>query len=255
MMNSRTFAAAGACAAAMLMAPAAHATPAFDMTTFVSGVGDDINPCSRTAPCKTFAGAISKTAVGGSIRALDPGGFGTVTINKSVTIEGVPGATHIISANTNGINVNVTGSTVVVLRNLIIEGVGTGLAGVLVSGGGTVVVDNVSVQHVTGAGIDVAPGALNARVQVRNARITDAAFGVRNQSATSTVMVEGSVLRGNATAVSAPAGDIGLAGTSLLYNGQVFSQLNGTISSAGDNPLVGNGNGGSPRIGRKIPLD
>ena len=44
--------------------------------TWVSGVGDDANPCSRTAPCKTFAGAISKTAAGGEINCLDPGGFG-----------------------------------------------------------------------------------------------------------------------------------------------------------------------------------
>src|SRR6266852_5080360 len=56
--------------------------------TWVSGVGDDVNPCSRTAPCKTFAGAISKTADGGEIDALDPGGFGTVTITKSITIDG-----------------------------------------------------------------------------------------------------------------------------------------------------------------------
>src|SRR5207342_1090294 len=55
--------------------------------TWVSGVGDDVNPCSRTAPCKTFAGAISKTAAGGEIDVLDPGGFGTVTITKSITID------------------------------------------------------------------------------------------------------------------------------------------------------------------------
>src|SRR5262245_23923450 len=48
--------------------------------TWVSGVGNDANPCSRTAPCKTFAGAISKTAIGGEIDALDPGGYGTITI-------------------------------------------------------------------------------------------------------------------------------------------------------------------------------
>src|SRR5882724_11080869 len=54
--------------------------------TWVSGVGDDANPCSRTAPCKTFAGAISKTAGGGEINVLDPGGFGGVTITKSITI-------------------------------------------------------------------------------------------------------------------------------------------------------------------------
>ena len=46
--------------------------------TWVSGVGDDVNPCSRTAPCKTFAGAISKTAAGGYINCIDPGGFGGV---------------------------------------------------------------------------------------------------------------------------------------------------------------------------------
>src|ERR671917_1952867 len=56
--------------------------------TWVSGVGDDANPCSRTAPCKTFAGAISKTAAGGEINVIDPGGFGGVTITKSLTIRG-----------------------------------------------------------------------------------------------------------------------------------------------------------------------
>jgi hypothetical protein len=56
--------------------------------TWVSGVGDDANPCSRTAPCKTFPGAISKTAAGGEIDVLDPGGFGSVTITKSITIDG-----------------------------------------------------------------------------------------------------------------------------------------------------------------------
>ena len=56
--------------------------------TWVSGVGDDVNPCSRTAPCKTFAGAISKTTAGGEIDALDPGGYGAVTITKAITIDG-----------------------------------------------------------------------------------------------------------------------------------------------------------------------
>ena len=54
--------------------------------TWVSGVGDDANPCSRTAPCKTFAGAISKTAAHGEISVLDPGPYGAVTITKSITL-------------------------------------------------------------------------------------------------------------------------------------------------------------------------
>src|ERR1044071_7583262 len=74
--------------------------------TWVSGVGDDANPCSRTAPCKTFAGAISKTAAGGEISVLDPGGFGAVTITKSITISGDGTLAGIVSAGTNGIIVN-----------------------------------------------------------------------------------------------------------------------------------------------------
>src|SRR5256886_3806650 len=74
--------------------------------TWVSGVGDDVNPCSRTAPCKTFAGAISKTASGGEIDALDPGGFGAVTITKSITIAGDGTLASILASGTNGVNVN-----------------------------------------------------------------------------------------------------------------------------------------------------
>src|SRR5918993_4059175 len=74
--------------------------------TWVSGVGDDVNPCSRTAPCKTFAGAISKTAEGGEISALDPGGFGGVTITKSITISGVGVNASILGAASNGVVVN-----------------------------------------------------------------------------------------------------------------------------------------------------
>src|SRR6195256_882154 len=74
--------------------------------TWVSGVGDDANPCSRTAPCKTFAGAISKTAAGGEISVLDPGGFGSVTITKAMTIDGDGTLAGILSATVNGIVVN-----------------------------------------------------------------------------------------------------------------------------------------------------
>src|SRR2546426_2096071 len=73
--------------------------------TWVSGVGDDANPCSRTAPCKTFAGAISKTAVNGEINCLDPGGFGGVTITKSITIDCHEVFGSILSATVNGITV------------------------------------------------------------------------------------------------------------------------------------------------------
>src|ERR1700755_1606682 len=86
----------------------ASAAQAQATRTWVSGVGDDVNPCSRTAPCKTFAGAISKTADKGEIDCLDPGGFGTVTITKNITIDGTTGAGFgsILAAGTNGVHVH-----------------------------------------------------------------------------------------------------------------------------------------------------
>src|SRR4051794_20127750 len=81
--------------------------------TWVSGVGDDANPCSRTAPCKTFSGAISKTATGGEISVLDPGGFGGVTITKAITLNGEGTLASILVAGVNGIIVNAPSNAVV----------------------------------------------------------------------------------------------------------------------------------------------
>src|SRR3954467_14955431 len=111
--------------------------------TWVSGVGDDANPCSRTAPCKTFAGSISKTAVGGEISVLDPGGFGAVTITKSITIDGGKGAGFgsILAAGINGIIINAAVTGVVTLRNLSIHGAGTGIVGIRILAAGTVFIE------------------------------------------------------------------------------------------------------------------
>jgi hypothetical protein len=107
------------------------AFPAFAQATrtWVSGVGDDANPCSRTAPCKTFAGAISKTVSGGNINCIDSGGFGAVTITKSITIDCAPFIGGVLAAGTNAIIINGAG-IIVALRHLDIEGVGSGLTGV-----------------------------------------------------------------------------------------------------------------------------
>src|SRR6476620_3749426 len=97
--------------------------------TWVSGVGDDANPCSRTAPCKTFAGAISKTAANGQINCLDPGGFGAVTITKSITLDCHEVFASVLVSGTNGIVINATNATVT-LRNINIDGIGAGLSGI-----------------------------------------------------------------------------------------------------------------------------
>ncbi len=113
--------------------------------TWVSGVGDDANPCSRTAPCKTFAGAISKTAAGGEISVLDPGGFGVVTITKAITINGDGTLAGILSAGTTGIIVNAGANDVVYIRNVSINGAGTGLNGIRFLAGKALHVENCNI--------------------------------------------------------------------------------------------------------------
>jgi hypothetical protein len=100
--------------------------------TWVSGVGDDVNPCSRTAPCKTWAGAISKTAPGGEIDALDPGGFGTVTITKSITLDGGYNFGSTLASGTTGILVNAGATDTVNIKRISINGANGGLFGVRV---------------------------------------------------------------------------------------------------------------------------
>src|ERR1043165_6824511 len=136
-------------AVATFLFAAASMAQAQATRTWVSGVGDDVNPCSRTAPCKTFAGAISKTANNGEIDCLDPGGFGTVTITKNITIDGTTGAGFgsILAAGTNGVNINdsatATPNTIIVsLRNLSINGAGTGFTGINFTSGKTVHVED-----------------------------------------------------------------------------------------------------------------
>ena len=132
--------------------------------TWVSGVGDDANPCSRTAPCKTFAGAISKTAAGGEIDALDPGGFGGLTITKAITIDGGGGqVASVLVSGTNGINVNAGPTDVVTLRNLGINGIeGTGsggLNGISYQSGAALHVENCNIFGFTEDGIYVGTSA------------------------------------------------------------------------------------------------
>lgn len=145
--------------------------------TWVSGVGDDVNPCSRTAPCKTFAGAISKTASGGVIDAMDPGGFGAVTITKPITIEGNGTLASILSSGTNGIIVNITTGTNrdVVLRNLLIDGSGAtlGLNGVRFLAGDSLTIEGCSLEQFSGHGIDFEPNS-TARLNVWNTTIAQA---------------------------------------------------------------------------------
>lgn len=139
--------------------------------TWVSGVGDDANPCSRTAPCKTFAGAISKTAGGGEINVLDPGGFGGVTINKSLTISSSGFEAGVLVSGTPGITVVAGATDTVVLEGLDIEGLGTGTNGVNFASGALLVINNSKIHKFATSGVNVASNTANARVVINKSLI------------------------------------------------------------------------------------
>ncbi|HEY0322916.1 MAG TPA: right-handed parallel beta-helix repeat-containing protein [Pyrinomonadaceae bacterium] len=151
--------------------------------TWVSGVGDDANPCSRTAPCKTFAGAISKTAKDGEINAIDPGGFGAITITKSITIDGAGTQASILAAGTNGVNVNVTDAAdvrkTVRLRNLSINGAASGVHGISAIAFSKLFVENVVISgfQFSAASRGIRTTAGN-QVFVKDTNISNCASGV-----------------------------------------------------------------------------
>jgi hypothetical protein len=158
--------------------------------TWVSGVGDDANPCSRTAPCKTFAGAISKTAVNGEINALDPGGFGAVTITKSITINGEGTMASITAPGFNGVVINGAG-IIVTLRNLDIEGAGTGLSGVRFLQGAALHVENSTIRNFRGGaatGIEFAPSSAGAPAELFVHNVVVSGSGTGGAAAASVVL-------------------------------------------------------------------
>ncbi|HYH47759.1 MAG TPA: right-handed parallel beta-helix repeat-containing protein [Thermoanaerobaculia bacterium] len=175
MNRTRLILSAAALLTTLVLAPAAQAQAT---RTWVSGVGDDVNPCSRTAPCKTFAGAISKTAAGGEISVLDPGGFGAVTITKSITINGEGTLAGILASLTNGITVNAGVNDKVILRNIWINGAGNGLSGIRYLAGKQLVIEDVTIDGFTNRGVDVSLAGSGV-LEMRNVQITKVATGVR----------------------------------------------------------------------------
>jgi len=140
--------------------------------TWVSGVGDDANPCSRTAPCKTFAGAISKTAADGEISVLDPGGFGAITITKSITIQGTHGSGYgsISAALSTGIIVN-NASANVRLRSLDVNGMGNGIDGIRIVAAARVYIEDCVFSGFSNRGINDIRNTVNGQLYISDTTV------------------------------------------------------------------------------------
>lgn len=256
----------------VVLAVAAAPAQAQATRTWVSGVGDDANPCSRTAPCKTFAGAISKTATGGEINVLDPGGFGGVTITKSITISSENFEAGVLVSGTNAIVINATSTSSVVLRGLDIEGLGTGLVGIKVLGAlGALHVEKCTINNFrgtngsgieiansvagttkvfvkdtiirnngqgTGAGINLNPtGGALLRTSLSNVQLYNNIIGLKAQGSGSTMHAVDSEATGNTNAGFSAL----TSGTSMqIERGVISANATGLNCAAGTNVRVGN---------------
>ena len=193
--------------------------------TYVSGVGDDDNPCSRTAPCRTFAGAIAKTNTGGEINALDAGGYGTVVISKSITIDGSGPLSSILASNgATGIMINAPGTigtpSAVRLRGLSINGAGSGSHGIRVMAASNVSVEECVIDGFTGNGINVESTSAT-RLFAQNTTI-------RNNTGSGITVVPGGA-------------QVALSGVALVFNGVAVSSSTGAVLLLQNNAIYSNG--------------
>ena len=205
--------------------------------TWVSGVGDDANPCSRTAPCKTWAGAISKTAACGEIDALDPGGFGAVTITKSITLDGSGTFASILASLVNGIVINAAATDVVTIRGISIDGFCNGNNGINILQAKTVnVEDCVIFRFSTGNGITVNE-TNDLNLNVRNTVIRDNTLDAIN-TFTSGGSNAVKVTLDNVSLIGSANGLHARSGSRVTANHSVFSNnsTNGVfVDAAGSN--------------------
>ena len=248
----------------MLASAPAHAQAT---RTWVSGVGDDANPCSRTAPCKTFAGAISKTAPAGEINCLDPGGFGALTITKSINIICSETIGGVLNAGVNGIVVAAAASDKVILKGLDIDGNGSGVNGIRIISAGAVTIEDCTIYGNTQWGIQINNTSLHefqitrvsasnntlGGVQVRPNNAGAVAVGVvtglvsfkngigismdGGGGSTSSTLITQSVFNSNTTGISLTTG--GTALTAMASNSMVQNNTTGISAAASTSIKVG----------------
>ena len=233
--------------------------------TWVSGNGDDANPCSRDAPCKTFAGAISKTAAGGEINCLDPGGFGALTITKAINISCEAGTAGVLVAGTNGIIVQAGASDEVSIRGIDFNGLsqsGTaGINGIRFLSGKALLVDHCKIYDFSTNGIDIALSAAATTV-VRDTVIYDVGgAGIRVTSTAGTASLNAdnvNISRYVTNGVEASTGGVGAVSNSTLFGGGngLAATAAGAILSSTGNVLAANNNGAAATLaGATIALD
>ena len=223
----------------------AVSTPANALATrtWVSGTGSDANPCSRTAPCQTFAGAISKTAPHGEISVLDPGGYGGVTITKSISIVSEGSEGSILSCSVNGIVINAATTDVINIHGVLIEGCNNGINGIKNPAAGSVHIRKCLIRGFTTAtsnAILVAPTAGNVKVVVSDCTMSKNKQGILvspTAPGTARVLAERIVIDNtNGPAIRANSG------ATVRLNNSVIAGNNRSFLVAGTGEVISFGN-------------
>ena len=249
-------------AAAALLPTAAHAQAT---RTWVSGGddGDDVNPCSRTAPCRTFAGAISKTAARGEINALSPGGFGAVTITKAIIIDATPFIGGVLTNAANAINVSAGVNDEVVLRGLDIDGLCTAASGIKFNSGRSLIVENTTFRGFATASINLTPSTAAPTVLLDNVSMSNGCDATPGNgldvapTGSVDVVVRDSTIMNSAIGVrAADRARVRLTGTTVFANALGLVTVgSGIIDSCGDNQVFGNGPSNAPTNGIANAVD
>jgi hypothetical protein len=214
--------------------------------TYVAGNGNDANPCSRTAPCRTFAGAISKTAASGIISVIDTGGYGSVTISKSISIiaEGVQAG--IVTTGNNGIIINAGAGDAVHLQGLFIQAEQPGGNGIQITSAGTVRVSRCLISgYNSGAGINLASTAATKLI-VSDCEIAANEIGVAATQDNAEIVLDRVRLVGHRAGILSKNNNsvFHLNGSVLAFNDTAIGPVGGKILSTQTNALVGNGSDG-----------
>jgi hypothetical protein len=219
--------------------------------TWVSGVGDDVNPCSRTAPCKTFAGAISKTAGGGEINCLDPAGYGGVTTIKAMTFNCGYTLGSILVAGSPGITINAGVNDRVTIRGIQMTGVNQtvtpGTIGVRILAAKSVSIEDSVISNFGQQGVLDSRTAGTTKLSIRNTIISNnSAAGISLTATGNSFTVLDNVLSlNNLNGISVATSNTVAIKRSVLSgnSGDGISMGAGGLLTIDDSAVSNNGNG------------
>jgi hypothetical protein len=161
----------------VLFLAASHAALCLSARAWVSVSGNDGNDCSRSTPCRTLTGALAKTSSGGEIDVLDSGDFGAVTLDRAVSVV-TPGVLGGLQATSSAaITVNAGAADRIVLRGLTIDGLGTAQDGIVFVAGGSLYVENCTINNFARYGIEFAPTSGSGKLFVTDTIVRNTGVG------------------------------------------------------------------------------